>query len=124
MKLTRAIQVSVVIYVVGIAFYSWFNASDLVWFALGGALALTNVLFAAWVVHKGLKEVRRKAVFLGLLLMKSLSFFVLIAIILMFLKPQLLPFTLGIGIVIFASTCVAAWESRRFFVKHEPVDHI
>jgi len=82
------------------------------WFAVGGIFALFNLMAAAYLVIKGLPYWRNKAGFLGLLFLKSISFVAIVAVVLMFAKPLLLPFTMGIGIVIFS---LAIWAVREAF---------
>jgi len=93
--------------------YLWLGTEGMTWFGLGGALALVNVFLAAWSVKIGFNIIRQSTFFIGLLLLKSISFIGLIAVILVFLKPLLLPFTLGISVVIVGATLAAVWESRR-----------
>jgi len=82
------------------------------WFAVGGIFALFNLMSAAYLVVKGLPYWRSKAGFVGLLFLKSLCFVAIVVAVLMFAKPLLLPFTMGIGIVIFS---LAIWAVREAF---------
>jgi hypothetical protein len=116
MDLKRTIQVALGIYFLGLIGAYFFRGFEwFLWFAVGGGLALVNVLYAFWTIRHGLTSVKSKGIFLGLLMFKSLTFVSVVAIILMMLKPLVLPFTLGLGIVIFASVGAAFWESRRYF---------
>lgn len=114
MSLRLSIRWSLVLFAVGLAaFQFWFGIEAASWFGLGGALALANVFLAAWSVKIGFKALKQSSMFMGLLLLKSLSFIGLVAVVLVFLKPLLLPFTLGISVVIVGATLAAVWEMRR-----------
>lgn len=118
MVLTRALKVSGVLYVLGlIAFFFAQGLEPAIWFGVGGGLALLNFMVACAVVGKGLSNIRRRGFMLGVLLIKSMSFVALVAFVLMFTKPQVFPFTLGIGIVIFGLTVWAVIESRHSIKK-------
>jgi hypothetical protein len=115
MQLKATIRAAFAIFLIGMAVtYFAYGYEAFLWFSVGAGLALVNVFFACWTVSNGLQNLQKKGIFLGLLLLKSSSFLVIVACILMFLKPLLLPFTLGLSIVIFASIGVALWESRRY----------
>lgn len=118
MELKRTFQVGLMVFLAGLIGFAVFQGTDaMLWFSIGGGLALVNLFFAVWAVAHGLGRIQKKAMVLGLLLMKSLTFVLLISIILMFLKPVLLPFTLGIAIVIVGATVTAIWESRKLLRK-------
>jgi len=120
MELKTTLKISILVYLLGVLFfYSKEGGESALWFGVGGGLAAVNVFFAAWVVRNGLSSFQSKGVFLSLVLAKSFSFLTVVAGILMFLKPLLLPFTLGLGIVIFSSIIAAAWEIRRQLKKTE-----
>ncbi|PIR23852.1 MAG: hypothetical protein COV44_00640 [Deltaproteobacteria bacterium CG11_big_fil_rev_8_21_14_0_20_45_16] len=95
---------------------SW---EDALWFALGSMLALANFGLAGLVVRRALGGVRKKFLFLNLLLIKSFVFVSSVVLVLMFVKPSFFPFTLGIGLVIFSLVLWAAWESRGY-LKSSP----
>lgn len=114
MKLTSTLFISLGIFFVGslTAFVVGGEEPGL-WFSVGGGLTLINFYFAAWAVRFGFKSLKNKGIFLGLLLMKTMTFLMVIAMILILVKPLLLPFTLGISIVIVGATVAALWESRK-----------
>lgn len=87
------------------------------WFSVGGVFALLNLLSAAYLVIRGLPFWRNQAGFLGLIFLKSLCFVGIVAAVLMFAKPLLLPFTMGIGIVIFS---LLVWAVREAFRSRRP----
>lgn len=117
MKIKLSLIVSLILFFAGSIAYYFMNIQAFPWFALGGGLALINVLFAAWVVKFGLDRLRANWFVLGLFLLKSLTFLVVIAAILILLKPMVLPFTLGLGLVIFGSIIAAGIESRHLLKK-------
>jgi|GEM_PF-4258252 len=101
-------------YFIGIlAFWLGKDFSSALWFAVGGGLTLLNFLLAASIVSRGIKMIKNRGLFLGLLLIKSLLFVAVICLVLMFTKPILLPFTLGIGIVIFGAVIAAILDGRH-----------
>ena len=111
MELKNTAKISFFLLIFGlVAFYIWMPLPFALWFGVGGGLTLLNVYFAIWAIRFGLGTLQKKSVFLGVLLIKSLSFVLAVAAILMFLKPLLLPFTLGIGLVIFGALGAALWE--------------
>lgn len=115
MELKNTLKISILLYLAGVVgFAFWKGNEPALWFAFGGVLALVNVFFAAFVVRKGLESIRGKPFFLGLLFFKSLTFLMVVTVTLMFLKPQLLPFTLGIGVVIVGAVGAAFYEIKRF----------
>ncbi len=115
MQLRLTLSMSVLLMVSGsIAFYFLAGLKPMLWFSLGAGLALINVFAAAFAVRFGLQNLRKKPLFIGLLLLKSLTFFVVVAVVLVFLKPLVLPFTLGISVVIVGATVAALWEARRY----------
>lgn len=114
MELKSTLILSFAVYLLGcFVFYLQSGSESLLWFAIGGGLALVNVFFAAWAVRYGFKSLKRKALFLGLLLLKSFSFVLVVAAVIMFFKPLLLPFTLGLGLVIFSSVIVAFTKAGK-----------
>ncbi len=111
------------VYFIGLTgFYFWSGLEAFLWFAVGGGLAVVNIFFAAWVLRFGFQGVKQKGMFLGILMVKSLTFLAVVACILMFLKPLLLPFTLGLGVVIFSTVLAALWESRKYFQRPPVVE--
>lgn len=115
MQLKITVRLAILIFLAGIGVaYALSGDEAALWFAVGGGLSLVNVCMAAWVVSFGLKSAKSKGIFLGFLMLKSLTFVLVVAVILMFLKPLLLPFTSGLGVVIFASIGAAVWEMRRY----------
>lgn len=113
MNLKLTIRSSILVYVVGILVFYFLGKEDGLWFAVGGGLAMVNIFFAAVVLKLGFNSLKNKALFLGLLLIKSLSFVLVVALILIFLKPSLLPFTLGVTVVIFGAIGTALYETRH-----------
>ena len=115
-----SLKIALVLMTIGIGSFglarSW---EDALWFELGSMLALTNFGLAGLVVRKALGGVRKKFLFLSLLLVKSFFFVSSVVLVLMFVKPSLFPFTLGIGLVIFSLVLWAAWESRHY-LKSSP----
>ncbi len=119
MNLKITIRVATLLFVLGYFLFFFAGSSDdSIWFAVGGGLGLINLILAGLLVKFGLKSTLHKGLFLGLLLLKSLVFVMTIALVLVFLKPKLLPFTLGVGIVIFGAIGAAAFESRHLLRKH------
>jgi hypothetical protein len=114
MTLSLTIRTSLLVFFTGLILFYFREKSEWLWFAVGGGLALVNVLFAAAVVRLGLKSVKNKAIFLGLLVIKSSTFVLLIGLVLVFLKPKLLAFTLGITVVIFGAIGAALYEVRHY----------
>lgn len=113
MQLKTTLRASFFAFLVGcVLFYFLKGLDDCLWFALGGGLALVNIFVAAWSIRFGFHSVKKAGVFTGLLLLKSLSFLAVIAVVLVFLKPLLLPFTLGITIVIVGALLAALWELK------------
>jgi hypothetical protein len=117
MKLTLTVRAALLLYAVGMVIFFVRDQDQMTWFALGGGLALVNILAAAWSVKMGLISLQKSGLILGLFLVKSFTFLALVAAILLFLKPMLLPFTLGLGIVIVGSVGAAIWESRHLIKK-------
>ena len=117
MKLRLPLIVSLSLFLIGLVAFYVLNIQAFPWFALGGGLALINVLFASWVVKFVLNRLRTNWFVLGLFLLKSLTFLIVIAAVLILLKPMVLPFTLGLGLVIFGSIIAAAIESRHLLKK-------
>lgn len=114
MDLKITLRIGMALFVLGSTVFYWLMGfQNAAWFALGGALALFNVFVAAWSVRFGLSSLKKSATFVALLMIKSLSFLAVIAVVLIFLKPLLLPFTLGITTVIVSSVIAALWELRR-----------
>lgn len=83
------------------------------WFLVGGGFAILNLLAAAYLVVRGLPRMRNKALFSCLVILKSVAFVGVVGVVLMFARPLLLPFTLGVGIVIFSLVLWAALESLK-----------
>jgi len=111
MELKTTVSISFIIYLLGSAgFYIFRGLEEALWFGIGGGLVLVNLFFALWTVKIGMKSAKNKAVFLGILLLKSMTFLMVVVVILMFLKPILLPFTLGIGVVIVGAVGAALLE--------------
>jgi len=118
MVLKQSLKLALVLYAIGIlVFYFWKGFHDSLWFAIGGGIALLNFFMGVLAVSTGISKLQHKGMVLGLLLMKSFSFVAVVAVVLMFAKPQLFPFTLGIGLVIFAVTFWAVLESRHTIKK-------
>lgn len=118
MNLRLTLRFSILLFFVGfILFYSLSDFENTIWFALGGLLALVNLFVAALVVAFGLKSLKSATFFLIILLFKSLVFVSSVALVLVFLKPKVLPFTLGILLVIFGAIGAAFFESRRYLKK-------
>lgn len=114
MELKTTTRLAFLIYFLGVlGFFLLRNTEEMLWFAIGGGLALVNVALAAWSIRFGLENVKKSAIFLTLLLFKSLTFLTVVAAILFFLKPLVLPFTLGITIVIVGALLAGIWEARR-----------
>jgi len=113
MQLRTTLRASFLAFLAGVlAFYFIEGLDSALWFALGGALALMNVFLAAWSIRMGMASIKKAGIFTGLLFFKSLSFLAVIAVVLVFLKPLLLPFTLGITIVIVGALLAALWELK------------
>jgi len=118
MELKTTLKIAVLLFLVGTGLFYYFRGpQEAIWFAIGAALALMNVFVAAWSIQFGLKSAKKSATFLMLLLVKSMSFLLVVGVVLVFLKPLLLPFTLGITIVIVASVLAAIWELKRRGLK-------
>src|SRR4051812_21148611 len=100
MNLNLTIKCSLFILFVGTVWFYFCAPNDWIWFLVGGGLALINILFAAFVVRLGFKSLRNRSLFLALLLVKSFTFVMVVALVVVFLKPKLLPFTSGVGLVI------------------------
>ena len=98
-----------------VGMFYWRGFDSGLWFAIGGLLSFVNLMLAAWAVRFSLMNVKKSSVFAFLLLIKSSFFLALIAAILIFLKPQIVGFTLGLSIVIVSGVLVALVESRRYF---------
>lgn len=114
--LRKCLQLSVITSLIGALVIGLLQGREaLLWFVLGSGLALVNLGVAAMVVRIGIGSIRNKGLFLGLLLMKTLTFLGVVAAFLVFMKPQLLPFTIGLGVVIFGSVFAALLESRHYF---------
>lgn len=94
----------------GLATALFMSIEACLWFLVGGGFALMNLMAASYLVTYGLPRWKNKLAFLGLLFLKSLSFIAMIAAVLMFAKPLLLPFTMGVGIVIFS---LIVWAIRE-----------
>lgn len=102
------------IYIIGIiAFYFASGVGAALWFGVGGAMALLNFLVASSLVQFGLTRLKKAPLILALIFMKTLIFLVLVVLVLSYAKPQLLPFTLGIGLVIFGLILWATLEGRK-----------
>ena len=113
-QLGLTLKVSFALFALGtVIFFLSSSLDKTLWFTVGGGLALMNLFFAVWVARQGLHSNASKGVFLGLIMIKSFTFLLVIAGILVFLKPALLPFTLGVGIVIFGSVLAALGEVRK-----------
>jgi len=117
MTLKLTIRVALILYILGLIAFYFAEPEQMTWFALGGGLAVFNILFAAWVVRIGFASLKGNSMVLGFFMFKNFTFLVLIAFILLFLKPMLLPFTLGLGLVIVGSVVAALWESRHLLKK-------
>jgi hypothetical protein len=113
MTLNLTVRFSLILYFAGIIAFYFAEKGDWLWFAVGGGLALVNVLFAAMLVRVGMHSFKNKALFLGMLLAKSMLFILVVAMVLVFLKPRLLPFTLGVTVVIFGAIAAALYETRH-----------
>jgi hypothetical protein len=123
MELKITIRVAVVLFLSGFIFFYLFSSIEsAAWFSVGGAMALVNLSSAAWIIRQGFKSLPSKAFFLGVLLLKSLAFVFLVGFVLVFLKPQLLPFTLGVGGVIFGSIGAAVLETRHYMSRQNDVN--
>ncbi len=108
----RSFHIGIALYILGaVAIAVFMSISAALWFLVGGGFAILNLMAASYVVIKGLPRFKNKVVFLGLIFLKSLSFVAMVAAVLMFAKPRLLPFTMGVGIVIFSLVVWAVWES-------------
>lgn len=113
-----SMKISAFTYFVGLGLFAWFQGwESALWFGIGGGMALFNYFLAMIFVRIGLSRVRYSAPFLSILLLKSLAFVGIVALVLMFSKPLFLPFTLGIGLVIFGAIIWAVLESRQYFRK-------
>lgn len=113
-QLRKTLLVSFSLFLLGtLVFLIARGLESALWFAFGGGLALVNFYLAMIAVSRGLENIKNASIFIGLILFKSLTFILLIAVILMFLKPQLLAFTLGIGVVIFGAVVSALIERRH-----------
>ena len=113
MELKKTVRFTLILYIVGALLFFVFGGLDRgLWFGIGGGLALLNVFFALWTIRFGFKSTKNKGLFLGLLIMKSMTFLMVVLILLMFLKPVLLPFTMGISLVIFGAVAAALVESK------------
>lgn len=94
----------------------WWRGSEAgLWFAVGGILSFVNLMMASWAVQFSLLNVKKSSVFAFLLMIKSSLFLAIIAGILVFLKPHLLGFTLGLSLIIVSGVLAALVESRRYF---------
>ena len=98
-----------------VATFYWKGSEVGLWFTIGGLLSFVNLVMAAWAVHFSLLNVKKSSVFGFLLLIKSSFFLALVATILIFLKPHLVGFTLGLSVVIISGILAALAESRRYF---------
>ncbi len=107
--------ISVVLFLGGLLVASllW-SKKEALWFGVGGGIGLLNFMLGALFVRQGLKSLRRSGIFLFFLLIKSFAFVGVVAIVLMISRPALLPFTLGISLVIFGPLVWALWESRKY----------
>jgi len=104
-------------YIIGfVCFWLFRDLSAALWFGIGGGLAMLNFLVAAYVVNQGFEKIRAKPLLFGLIFLKSMLFVAVVAVVLTFTKPQLLPFTLGIGLVIFGLVLWAAKEGRKLII--------
>jgi hypothetical protein len=118
MELRLTLRISLAVFIVGLAaLYFWQGLEAMAWFGLGGILTLMNLFLVAWSLRFGLNNLRKSSLLMALLLVKTMSFLGVTAIVLVFLKPLLLPFTLGITIVIVGSILAALWESRRYMKR-------
>jgi hypothetical protein len=113
MELNKTIKVSVGLYLIGMAAFALFTKGweSCLWYSISGGLALINVFFAAWTVKFGFKSVTNKGLFFGLLFIKSMTFLMMVIMVLVILKPLVLPFTLGISVVIFGAVGAAIYEA-------------
>jgi hypothetical protein len=112
MELKKTLKTSTGLYLAGVLAYVVLRPGydEALWFAVSGGLALVNIFFAAWTIRFGFKSTQNKGLFLGLLLFKSMTFLMVVLVVLMFLKPLLLPFTLGISVVIVGAVGAALYE--------------
>ncbi|MDB5039107.1 MAG: hypothetical protein JWQ35_2635 [Bacteriovoracaceae bacterium] len=117
MSLSLTIRIALLTYLAGILYFYFKEPTDWIWFAIGGGLALINIFFAAFVVKFGMRSLKNKGLFLGLLLLKSVTFVAVVAVVLVLVKPKLLPFTLGVGVVIFGAIGAALFETRKYWMK-------
>lgn len=83
------------------------------WFGVSAGMTLVNVMLGAWAVRFGLSRLKKAPLLLTVLLMKSTTFVMVVAVILAFLKPLVLPFTTGFAVVIVGAVLTAVWEIRR-----------
>jgi ethanolamine transporter EutH len=110
----RSFYLALASYLIGIiTFYFTADLASALWFSLGGGMALLNFLVAAYIIQVGLSKIRQKSLLLLMIFGKSLVFIAMVALVLSFTKPLLLPFTLGIGLVIFGLILWAAIEGRK-----------
>jgi len=121
--LKLSLRFCVALYLIGFGIFWYFKGLESgLWFGLGGGLSLLNVFLAAFSVRYGFENIKKSSIFVGFMLMKSLTFILVVATVLIFLKPQLLPFTLGISVVIVGATLLAFWELRKLKRSPKPED--
>jgi len=100
-----------------VAFY-WLGAeTDFVWFGVGSVAGLLNFSLIILLVFRGVQTWKKKSVFLSLLMLKTFSFLGLLIVCLMLLKPAILPFTLGVTIVIVGAFLWALFDYFRKVAK-------
>ena len=112
-KLKLVIQISFLIFALGLLGFYFRDREDTLWFGVGGGLTLVNLIFAYFVIKKGLTSLKSKGAFMFLVLLKSTSFVAVVAAILALLKPRVLPFTLGLALVMFGAVVAALWAARQ-----------
>lgn len=86
-----------------IILYVFRDLREAVWFGVGAFGAVMNIALGALLIQKAFKAKAGKIGFSFLVLLKSISFIGAITVALAFLKPAVLAFTGGLGIVIVGS---------------------
>jgi hypothetical protein len=64
MKLTLTVRAALLLYAVGMVIFFVRDQDQMTWFALGGGLALVNILAAAWSVKMGLISLQKSGLIL------------------------------------------------------------
>lgn len=118
MALKQIFMTSFFLALIGALSFHYFGRNeDVIWFGIGSIGGLLNFSLISLLVTRGLQSGKKKGAFLSFLLLKTFSFLGLLLVCLMLLKPSILPFTLGVTIVIVGAFLWALFDYFRRMAK-------